>query len=73
MALYSGLLLLADISYPPMASLRMLGGSGPFGVLEVFNGGDWGPICDAYFDQEEGDVACRQLGYTGALEIIPNS
>ena len=72
MALHSGLLL-ANTSYPPLASIRMLGGSGPFGVLEIFNGADWGPICDANFDQVDGDVACRQLGYTGALRVIPNS
>ena len=51
----------------------MLGGSGPYGVIEVFNGGRWGPICDEHFDQADGDVICRQLGYTGALRVIPNS
>ena len=51
----------------------MLGGSGPFGVIEVFNGARWGPICDEEFDQEDGDVACKQLGYTGALQVIHNS
>ena len=54
-----------------MASVRMLGGSGLHGVIEIFNGDRWGPICD--FDQEDGDVFCRQLGYTGALKVIPNS
>ena len=59
--------------YPPLASVRMLGGSGPYGVIEVFNGGRWGPICDEYFDQADGDVVCRQLGYTGVLRVIHNS
>lgn len=51
----------------------MLGGSGPYGVIEIFNGNSWGPICDGDFDQEDGDVFCRQLGYTGALQIVHNS
>ena len=51
----------------------MLGGIGPFGVVEVFNGGRWGPICGEHFDQADGDVMCRQLGFTGALHIVPNS
>ena len=65
--------ILVERSYPPLASVRMLGGSGPYGVVEIFNGNRWGPICDGDFDQVDGDVMCRQLGYTGALQIIPNS
>ena len=59
--------------YPPLASVRMFGGSGPYGVIEVFNGKRWGPICDENFDQVDGDVVCRQFGYTGALHVIHNS
>ena len=58
--------------YPPLASVRMLGGSGPYGVIEVFSGGRWGPICDEHFDQADGDVVCRQFGYTGAHRVIHN-
>ena len=72
MSLHDGLLL-ADISYPPLGSLRMLGGSGPFGVVEIFNGARWGPICDVEFDQEDGEVVCRQLGYTGIIRTVHNS
>ena len=64
---------LDDSPYPPLASVRMLAGSGPFGIVEVFNGGMWGTICDEHFDQEDGNVMCRQLGYTGALRVVPNS
>ena len=59
--------------YPPLASVRMLGGSGPYGVIEVFNGGRWGPICDEHFDIADANVVCRQFGYAGALRVIPNS
>ena len=65
--------MLVNEAFPPLASVRMLGGSGPFGVVEIFNGNRWGPICDGSFDQEDGDVFCRQLGFTGALRVIPNS
>ena len=51
----------------------MLGGNGPFGVIEIFNGARWGPLCDEHFDKRDGDVACKQLGYAGALSVIPNS
>ena len=64
---------LDDMPYPPLASVRMLGGSGPFGIVEVFNGAMWGPICDEHFDQADGNVMCRQLGFTGALHVVPNS
>ena len=64
---------LDDSPYPPLASVRMLGGSGPFGTVEVFNGGMWGTICDEHFDQEDGNVMCRQLGFTIALHVAPNS
>ena len=62
-----------DTPYPPVASVRMLGGSGPFGIVEVFNGAVWGPICDEHFNQEEGSVMCRQLGFTSVLSVVPNS
>jgi len=62
-----------DRAFPPLASIRMLGGSGPFGVIEIFNGRAWGPVCDERFNLVDGDIACRQLGFTGALSIIHNS
>ena len=35
------------------------------GRLEVYLGGRWGDVCDDGFGDEEGAVACRQLGYSG--------
>ena len=41
----------------------------PFsGRLEIsYFGGSWGTICEDQFTQNNADVACRQLGFFGAL------
>jgi deleted-in-malignant-brain-tumors protein 1 len=38
-----------------------------FGRLEIFINGVWGTICDDYFDLIDAYVACKQLGYSGAI------
>lgn len=32
------------------------------------NGGSWGTVCGEGFSMNEADVACRQLGYQGAVK-----
>jgi hypothetical protein len=57
---------------PPLAfpGLRLVGGSRPSeGILEaalMTNPGNWGPVCDDYFDQDgiAASVVCRQLGFS---------
>lgn len=38
------------------------------GRLEIYMNSTWGSICADNFDMVDADVACRQLGYSGALE-----
>ena len=45
------------------------GDSAASGRLEVYLQGAWGTVCDHGFGEEEGAVACRQLGYAGLDEV----
>ena len=47
-----------------------MGGEYPSeGRLEVFFNGQWGGVCSSGFDQSDGDVVCRQLGYTHSEDV----
>ena len=46
----------------------MLGGSGSHeGIVEMFFLGQWTTVCTYHWDMSEAEVACRQLGYSGAV------
>lgn len=58
---------------PMYGSLRLLNAAGSYGSLHVFDGILFHPVCDSGFGWNELIVACRQLGYNRALQIVNNS
>jgi len=62
-------ILLTAIDY---GSLRITGG-GDSGRLEFQDAdGVWGTVCGHGFGDDAGDVACRQLGYLRAKDVLRN-
>uniref|UniRef100_A0A8C8B2K0 Macrophage receptor with collagenous structure n=1 Tax=Otus sunia TaxID=257818 RepID=A0A8C8B2K0_9STRI len=49
--------------------VRIVGG-GRRGRVEVFHQGSWGTICDDYWDDQDGTVICRMLGYSRAVSTF---
>ena len=53
-------------------SVRLVGGDGRYGVVEVSYNGRWGTICDddGEWDIEDASIVCNQLGYPGPIASI---
>ena len=47
--------------------VRLVGGNGTFGTVEVGFEGVWGTICHNKWDKKEAEVICRMLGYPNGL------
>ncbi|XP_072041247.1 scavenger receptor cysteine-rich domain superfamily protein-like [Amphiura filiformis] len=53
--------------------IRLIGGGSNEGRVEVYFDGEWGGICDHHWDITEGEVACRQKGFSGVLNVTTGS
>ena len=50
-------------------SIRLVGGqSSKEGRVEVFNGHNWGTVCDDYWNTDNARVVCRHLGFGEPVE-----
>lgn len=51
-------------------TVRLVGGTWlGEGRVELFYAGVWGTICNAYWNTQDANAVCRQLGFSGGLAI----
>uniref|UniRef100_A0AAX7TW73 Neurotrypsin n=1 Tax=Astatotilapia calliptera TaxID=8154 RepID=A0AAX7TW73_ASTCA len=49
-------------------AVRLVGGSGNSGRLEVYVNNKWGAVCDTHWTDRDASVICRQLGLRGVAK-----
>ena len=52
-------------SYGP-TNIRLAGGAADYGRVELYFDGQWGTVCDDFWDINDANVVCRQLGFPSA-------
>ena len=51
--------------------IRLADGKAGSGRLEIYLEGQWGTVCDDFFDMDDAMVVCRQLKYKSAVAYYP--
>ena len=62
-------LIITDNNTTPLQLRLVNGGNEREGRLEILYYGIWGTVCDEGFTFNSANVACRRLGYPGALLV----
>ena len=59
----------------PETDIRLQGPSSSRGIgrVEVFYSGEWGTVCDDFWDFNDATVVCRQLGYKYTIRALQGS
>ena len=67
--------LLLSVSNTAPIDIRIVGDNNKSGLIQVLTkDGQWIPVCDDYWTDNDANVACKQLGYFGfGMTITPLS